>query len=103
MKLSDGGGQDPIMRRRDRIPTITIQSDIDDASQPPEVSMEIEKALKPLEATLPAGYHLETGGNIEDSAKANNALAPVFPVMIALILFVLVLQVRSISGMFMVS
>ncbi|HWT98017.1 MAG TPA: efflux RND transporter permease subunit [Terriglobales bacterium] len=94
--------EDPIMRRRDRVPTITIQSDIDDASQPPEVSMEIEKALQPLQATLPAGYHIETGGNIEDSAKANNALAPVFPVMIALILFVLVLQVRSISGMFMV-
>jgi multidrug efflux pump subunit AcrB len=94
--------EDPIMRRRDRVPTITIQSDIGEASQPPEVSMEIEKALQPLQATLPAGYHIETGGNIEDSAKANNALAPVFPVMIALILFVLVLQVRSISGMFMV-
>ncbi|HVI87168.1 MAG TPA: efflux RND transporter permease subunit, partial [Dongiaceae bacterium] len=94
--------EDPIMRRRDRVPTITIQSDIDEASQPPEVSMEIAKALQPLQATLPAGYHIETGGNIEDSAKANNALAPVFPVMIALILFVLVLQVRSISGMLMV-
>ncbi|HVJ41586.1 MAG TPA: efflux RND transporter permease subunit [Dongiaceae bacterium] len=94
--------EDPILWRRDRIPTITVQSDIDEAMQPPEVSMEIETALKPLEASLPAGYHIETGGNIEDSAKANNALAPVFPVMIALILFVLVLQVRSISGMFMV-
>jgi multidrug efflux pump subunit AcrB len=39
------------------------------------------------------------GGNIEDSAKANSALAPVFPVMILLTLLVLVLQTRSLAGM----
>ena len=92
----------PIMRRRDRIPTITIQSDIDEAMQPPGVSTEIETALKPLEAGLPSGYHIEVGGNIEDSLKANNALAPIFPVMIVLILTVIVVQVRSIAATFMV-
>ena len=51
---------------------------------------------------LPAGYRIETGGNIEDSLKANRALAPVFPIMLVLTLLVLVIQVRSLSDMLMV-
>jgi multidrug efflux pump subunit AcrB len=94
--------EDPILRRRDRVPTITVQCDIKDGLQPPQVSNEVEAALRPIVAALPTGYHIETGGNIEDSAKANNALAPVFPVMLVLTLLVLVIQVRSLSAMFMV-
>jgi multidrug efflux pump subunit AcrB len=94
--------EDPILRRRDRTPTITVQSDFDEAMQPPEVSMEIEKALAPIIAGLPNGYRIETGGNIEDSAKANSALLPIFPVMLLLTLLVLVVQTRSLSAMTMV-
>ena len=94
--------EDPILRRRDRTPTITVQSDFDEAMQPPEVSMEIEKALAPIIARLPNGYRIETGGNIEDSAKANSALLPVFPIMVLLTLLVLVLQTGSLSAMTMV-
>ena len=71
--------EDPILRRRDRTPTITVRSDIDESLQPPQVSMEIQQALAPLIATLPPGYRIETGGNIEDAGKANAALAPAVP------------------------
>jgi len=94
--------EDPILRRRDRMPTITVQSDFEEAMQPPEVSMEIEKALAPIISHLPTGYRIETGGNIEDSAKANSALLPVFPIMVLLTLLVLVVQTRSLSAMTMV-
>jgi len=94
--------EDPILRRRDRTPTITVQSDIDERLQPPEVSKEIQSALQPIIGRLPSGYRIEMGGNIEDSGKANSALAPVFPIMIALTLLVLVIQVRSLSAMVMV-
>jgi multidrug efflux pump subunit AcrB len=94
--------EEPILRRRDRTPTITVQSDIDERLQPPEVSKEIESALQPMIGRLPSGYRIETGGNIEDAGKANSALAPVFPIMIALTLLVLVIQVRSLSAMAMV-
>jgi multidrug efflux pump subunit AcrB len=94
--------EDPILRRRDRTPTITVQSDIDERLQPPEVSQQIEAALQPVIANLPSGYRIETGGNIEDAGKANSALAPVFPIMIVLTLLVLVVQVRSLSAMVMV-
>ncbi|WP_159013740.1 efflux RND transporter permease subunit [Acidisoma sp. S159] len=95
--------EDPILRRRDRVPTITVQSDIDAASQPPEVSTAIFQSLRPIIANLPAGYRIALGGNIEEAGKANAALAPIFPIMVLLILIVLIIQVRSLSGMAMVA
>ena len=59
-------------------------------------------ALQPLIASLPAGYRIELGGSIEEAAKANTALGKVFPAMIAAMLIVIMLQVRSFSTMAMV-
>jgi multidrug efflux pump subunit AcrB len=94
--------EDPILRRRDRTPTITVRADINESLQPPEVSREIQAALQPLIATLPTGYRIEMGGSIEEAVKANVALAAVFPLMVALMLAVIMLQVRSFSAMSMV-
>ncbi|OWO96770.1 MFS transporter [Rhizobium esperanzae] len=94
--------EEPILKRRDRTPVVTIRSDIDEATQPPEVSQQVMKALQPLIATLPVGYRIEMGGNIEESLKANDALVKIFPAMIAAMLIVIVLQVRSLSTMTMV-
>src|SRR5207302_7326106 len=42
--------EDPILRRRDRMATITVRGDIDESLQPPEVSMELQSALQPTTA-----------------------------------------------------
>ena len=94
--------EDPILRRRDRLTTITVRGDIAEGLQPPDVSVQVQKQLKPVIAALPAGYRIEMGGPIEESAKANTALAAVFPIMFVLMMLVLILQVRSLSAMFMV-
>jgi len=94
--------EEPMMKRRDRTSVITIRSDYNEATQPPEVSKQIMTALQPLIASLPAGYRIEAGGSIEESAKANTALGKVFPVMIAAMLVFIMLQVRSFSMMAMV-
>jgi multidrug efflux pump subunit AcrB len=94
--------EDPILRRRDRTPTITVRGDIAEGLQPPDVSTAVWKQLQPLIARLPAGYRIEEGGSIEESGKANRALAPLFPIMIALTLITIIFQVRSISMMVMV-
>lgn len=94
--------EEPILKRRDRTPVITIRSDINEATQPPEVSQQVMKALQPLIASLPVGYRIEMGGNIEESLKANVALVKIFPAMIAAMLIVIILQVRSLSMMTMV-
>jgi multidrug efflux pump subunit AcrB len=94
--------EEPILKRRDRTPVITIRSDINEATQPPEVSQQVMTALQPLIASLPVGYRIEMGGNIEESLKANVALVQIFPAMIAAMLIVIILQVRSLSTMTMV-
>jgi multidrug efflux pump subunit AcrB len=94
--------EEPILKRRDRTPVITIRSDINEATQPPEVSQQVMTALQPLIASLPVGYRIEMGGNIEESLKANVALVKIFPAMIAAMLIVIILQVRSLSTMTMV-
>ncbi|MDI6557136.1 efflux RND transporter permease subunit [Enterobacter chengduensis] len=96
------GMEDPILRRRDRTPTITVRGDIADNLQPPDVSVAIMKPLQPIVDTLPAGYRIDMAGSIEESGKATQAMLPLFPIMIALTLLIIILQVRSISAMVMV-
>ncbi|MGV0761096.1 efflux RND transporter permease subunit [Tistrella mobilis] len=94
--------EEPILKRRDRIPVVTVRSEIDEATQPPEVSKQVLAALQPLIATLPPGYRIETGGSIEEAGKANAALVTIFPVMIAATLIIIMLQVRSFPMLAMV-
>lgn len=94
--------EEPVMRRRDRIPTITVRGDIAENLQPPDVSTAIMKALQPVIDTLPAGYRIEQAGSIEESGKATKAMVPLFPIMIAMTLLIIILQVRSMAAMVMV-
>lgn len=96
------GMEDPILRRRDRTPTITVRGDIADNLQPPDVSVVIMKQLQPIVDSLPAGYRIDMAGSIEESGKATKAMLPLFPIMIALTLLIIILQVRSLSAMVMV-
>jgi len=94
--------EEPVLHRRDRHPTIVVRGDIAEHVQPPDVSAGIDRALTDLRAALPEGYRIDTGGSIEESNKANLALAAVFPVMLLLMLTVIMIQVRSFSAMTMV-
>jgi multidrug efflux pump subunit AcrB len=75
----------------------TVRADINEATQPPEVSKQVLAAMQPLIASPPAGYRIEMGGSIEEAEKANPALAKIFPAMIAATLIIIMLQVRSFS------
>ena len=94
--------EDPILRRRDRTPTITVRGDIAEGLQPPDVSTAVMKQLQPIIDRLPLGYRIEQDGSIEESGKATSAMLPLFPIMIALTLLIIILQVRSIAAMVMV-
>jgi len=91
--------EDPIIRRRDRSPTITVRGDVAEGLQPPDVSAAVLKELGPVINRLPAGYRIEEAGITEESRKASNAILPLFPIMIALTLLIIIIQVRSMSAM----
>lgn len=94
--------EEPVIRRRDREPTITVRGDIAENLQPPDVSAAIAKQLQPIMAKLPTGYRITEAGSIEESGKATKAMAPLFPIMLAATLLIIIFQVRSISAMVMV-
>jgi multidrug efflux pump subunit AcrB len=94
--------EDPLIKRRDRVPTITVRGDNVETTQPPDVSLAIWAKLAPLRNSLPEGCRIEMAGSIEEAGKANAALAPLFPLMVLFMLAVIIIQVRSFSAMWMV-
>ncbi|MBI1171050.1 AcrB/AcrD/AcrF family protein [bacterium] len=96
------GFEEPILWRRNRDMALTVRADIVPGVQAPTVSAEIEPLLAPIVKTLPAGYRIETGGAVEESAKANIALFKVFPLMFVVMLTLLMLQLKSFSKLFLV-
>ncbi|MEB3865030.1 efflux RND transporter permease subunit [Acinetobacter sp. IK31] len=94
--------EEPVIRRRDRVPTITVRGDIAEGLQPPDVSTAITKQLESVMKNLPKGYRIIEAGSIEESGKATKAMLPIFPIMLAMTLLIIILQVRSIAAMIMV-
>ena len=94
--------EEPVIRRRDRVPTMTVRGDIAEGLQPPDVSTAITKQLQPVIKDLPKDYQIVEAGSIEESGKATKAMLPIFPVMLAMTLLIIILQVRSIAAMIMV-
>jgi multidrug efflux pump subunit AcrB len=92
----------PELKRYDRQTYISVEGDVRDGVQPPDVTAQVLPTLEGLKASLPAGYRIDTGGSVEEAAKANIALVKVFPLMIVATLTVLMLQTRSFATMFMV-
>jgi multidrug efflux pump len=94
--------EEPVMWRRNRDMAITVRADVKDGEQGVSVTQGIRPQLKDIEAKLPSGYRIDLGGAVEESDKANLALAAVFPAMLVTILAILMLQLQSFSRMFMV-
>jgi multidrug efflux pump subunit AcrB len=94
--------EEPILWRRNRDTVLTVRGDIIDNVQPPDVTNEVLPKLQPIKDALPYGYRIETGGAIEESVKANTALAAVFPLMAIAMLTLLMIQLQSFSRLALV-
>ena len=91
------GYEEPILWRRNRDLVLTVRADIVEGVQAPDVSTELLPKLQGIKDALPYGYRIEIGGSIEESVKANGALAAVFPVMAMVMLAILMIQLQSFS------
>ncbi len=94
--------EDPLLKRYNREHYISVQGDVIDGVQPPDVTAQILPRLAKLKAALPTGYRIETGGSVEESRKADTALGKLFPLMVLLMLVIIMIQVRSFAAMFLV-
>ena len=96
------GQEYPIVWRRDRLPTVTVQADLAPGVQAATVVQALAPKIEALTASLPSGYHIAVGGTVEESSKAESSVAAVLPLMLILILTVLMIQLRSFNRLFLV-
>ncbi|MBA4788282.1 MAG: efflux RND transporter permease subunit [Rhizobiales bacterium] len=89
-------GQDyPAIWRRDRIPTLTVQADVERGMLPEGVVESLEPKIEALRKTLPPGYAIAVGGTVEESAASLASVVAVVPVMLLLMLTILMVELRS--------
>ena len=98
----DYGQEYPIVWRRDRLPTVTVQADVAPDTQAATVVEALAPKIAQLNAGLPAGYHISVGGTVEESSKAQASVATVLPLMLVLILTVLMIQLQGFGRLFLV-
>jgi multidrug efflux pump len=89
--------EEGLVWRRNRLPTITVMSDIRDGTQAPVVSAQIDAELAALRESLPAGLRIEMGGATEESEKGESSIKAVMPLMLAGVITLLMIQLQSMS------
>ena len=95
--------EQPVVWRRNRLPTITVKADILDGRQAATVAEQFEPAIKSFVQRLPAGYRLAVGGPVEESAKSQSPMFAVVPLMLFIMATILMLQLRSFNRLFLVA
>jgi multidrug efflux pump len=94
--------EQPLVWRRDRIPTLTVQADVRTGILPETVISALAPSIEELSKTLPQPYQIVVGGVVEDSAKAQASVIAVVPAMLMIMFTVLMVQLRSFSRLFIV-
>jgi multidrug efflux pump subunit AcrB len=92
----------PMIWRRKRQPTVTVQGDTAPGVQSATVVSRLDPAIAAIRAKLPDGYAIEVGGTVEESAKGGRSLAAVVPVMLMAILTILMVQLQSFQRLILV-
>jgi multidrug efflux pump subunit AcrB len=93
--------EDPVIKRHNRERYLAVHADVQGA-QPPDVANAIWKQMTALRNNLPPGYRIDMAGSIEQSGKADASIQKLQPLMVALMLIFVMLQMRSFSGTFIV-
>src|SRR5208282_1050418 len=60
----------PLIWRRDRVPTLTVQADAAAGATPEGAVQSLTPSIEKLRESLPSGFHVEVGGTVEESAQS---------------------------------
>ncbi|MDD3608138.1 MAG: efflux RND transporter permease subunit [Halothiobacillaceae bacterium] len=92
--------EEPVLKRRNREQYLAVNAEITGKAQPPDVTFALWPKLQQIQ--LPAGYRIDIGGSVEESAKAQDSINRNMPIMVLLMLTLIMLYVRSFPPLFMV-
>ncbi len=94
--------ESPLVWRRHRLPTITVQADTAPGLEAATVVKALSSDVAAFKSNLPAGYDVVAGGTVEESAKAEASIFAVFPLMILIMITILMVQLQSFQRLFLV-
>ena len=94
--------EDPILWRKDRNISLGIRADVIEGVQATDVATTIDTKLNELRAKLPNGYQIDVGGELGENSGAQDSINVGMPLMMAVILGFLMIQMKSLSRTFMV-
>ena len=89
--------EEGLIWHRNRLPTITVRADIRSQQQPATVVNEMAGQIEQLRNELPPGYLIEVGGTVEESARGQSSVNAGMPLFLAVVMTLLMLQLKSIS------
>ncbi|PHR24185.1 MAG: ACR family transporter [Hoeflea sp.] len=92
----------PVIHQRGRAPTVTIKAAIASKDQPATIVAALNDKIEAFDAALPLGYAVEVGGSVAESAKSQEPIVAVAPVMILAMLMLIMIQVQSFRLAFVV-
>lgn len=94
--------EEPVLWRRNLETMINVRADIWDGVQAPVVTAQINPQLDLIRATLPDGYRIDVGGAVEESAKGQNSINAMMPVMMMIMVTTLMIQLQSFQRLIIV-
>ena len=87
--------EQPIVWRRNRLPTITVRANILDDDPAGDCRQAAKAVDRRLRQGAPCELSLATGGAVEENAKSQGPIAAVVPVMLLVMAFLLMVQLQS--------
>jgi multidrug efflux pump len=96
------GFEPGLIWRRDRLPTITVRGNLYGKMQPATLVDHVMPEIASLQASLPAGYRIATGGSVEESAKGSISVMAGIPIFLLAVITILMIQLQSFSRVIMV-
>lgn len=94
--------EEPIIWRKNRDISLGVRADVVEGVQATDVGMALDQRFGELRARLPDGYRLDPGGEMGENSGAQESIMAGMPLMLATVLGILMIQLKSLSRTFMV-
>jgi len=85
----------PVVWRRDRVPTLTVQADVAPGVLPESIVTLLTPKVEALAKTLPPAYDIAVGGTVEESQQSQASVIAVVPLMLLIMITILMFQLQS--------
>lgn len=94
--------EQPLLWRRDRVPTLTVLADTAPGISPEAVVEQLTGGIETFAAQLGPGYEVLVAGTVAESAESQASVFAVLPVMLFLMVTLLMIQLRDFRNMTLV-